>query len=63
MAEAATIAVVWPAVFSVIHLISGERPLVPEFEIGAIVAGIGLRLFDALRAYEHRADYAATTLK
>lgn len=49
--EAAMIGVLWPFLWSLMHLLEGARPLVTELEIGAIMAGVWLRLFDTANAY------------
>ena len=43
------IAICWPVSWSVLHYVEG-RPLLGDFYVGAIMAGVGLRLFDAFYA-------------
>ena len=50
LSEAVMAGSILPIFFCFIHWIDGARPLITEFEAGAIFAAVGLRLIEALQA-------------
>lgn len=48
--EAAVAATLLPVMMCAIHLVEGTRPLITEFDEGAIYAIVFIRLMDAARA-------------
>ncbi len=54
LCEALSFVFLPPVAFCVFHVITGDRPLITEFEAGAIVGVILLKLIEALRIYVGR---------
>jgi hypothetical protein len=57
LGEAVVGGAILPLLFCFFHWIDGTRPLITEFEAGAIVAVVILKLIEALRATQSLTEH------